>query len=80
MLRSALLNFATSATTLSLLDRPLRKTREEHYVPNIVTYEVLHATTPSGRTEDVSGTFVFFKNQVQGTMYVEGAMGGSSGR
>ena len=47
-------------------------TREEHYVPNIVTYEVLHATTPSGRTEDVSGTFVFFKNQVQGTMYVEG--------
>ena len=28
-------------------------TREEHYVPQLVTYEVMAATTPRGRTEDV---------------------------
>lgn len=48
-------------------------TREEHYVPQLVTYEVMAATTPRGRTEDVSGTFVFFRNHMQATMYVAGS-------
>ena len=48
-------------------------TREEHYVPTLVTYEVMSATTPRGTTEDVSGTFVFFRHHVQGTMYVAGS-------
>ena len=52
-------------------------TREEHYVPTLVTYEVMSATTPRGTTEDVSGTFVFFRHHVQGTMYVAGSSGKS---
>ena len=48
-------------------------TREEHYVPTLVTYEVLSATTPRGTMEDVSGTFVFYRHHVQGTMYVAGS-------
>ena len=47
-------------------------TREEHYVPTLVTYEVVSATTSRGFSEDVSGTFVFFKNHIQATMYVAG--------
>lgn len=47
-------------------------TREEHYVPNLITYEVVSATTPSGRTHGVSGTLVMFQDYLQATMYVAG--------
>ena len=48
-------------------------TREEHYVPNLVTYELASAETPRGSEERVSGTLVFFRNHLQGTMYVAGS-------
>jgi len=48
-------------------------TIQEHYIPNIVTYELMSALTPSPSAERVTGTAVFFNDHLQATMYVAGA-------
>lgn len=43
-------------------------TRKEHYIPNLVTYELTEVRDARGAHERVSGTVVFFRDELRATL------------
>ena len=47
-------------------------TREEHYVPNLITYEVTSAAAIGSSFAKVTGIVVMFENYVQASLKLDG--------
>ena len=72
MVELAMNEFCNLSDDFTIARSTAEGTREEHYVPNLITYEVTGATGNTPNHAKVSGIVVLFENYMQASIKLAG--------